>query len=136
MDGNIRDTAPIITVPREQDRSRWNALSKELAPLRQQANARKEAARSDFECWLTEARPEQVTARIPSAGLRLHASLSEGDGKTVHLTVDAAARAVTLESGIAWDTGHIAAKAFKSQAGGTIEVADAGEPVHQFRLDV
>ncbi len=127
MDGNIRDTPPIIPVPKPEDRPRWNALSKELAQLRQQANARREAARPDFERWLADARPEQVTPRIPSVGLRLHAGLSEGDGKTVHLALDNARRAVTLESGVAWDDGHVAAKAFKSQPGGTIEVADAGD---------
>src|SRR5207244_13481083 len=35
MDGNIKDTPPIIMVPRAEDRLRWQALSKHLALARQ-----------------------------------------------------------------------------------------------------
>src|SRR5205823_2278460 len=87
MDGNIKDTPPILMVPRSEDQPRWQVLSKELAALRQQTDARKQAARADFDKWLASAKPEAVAAGIPTEGLKLHAGLSEGGGKTLHVTV-------------------------------------------------
>jgi hypothetical protein len=127
MDGNIRDTPPTLLVPRAEDRPRWEAVSKELAEVRKQADARKQAARTVFEQWLTGAKAEQISGPIPSQGLRLHAPLSEGQGPAVHVKLDGKPVALTPKGGVAWDNGHVAAKAYKSQPGGVIEIAQAGD---------
>jgi hypothetical protein len=127
MDGNIRDTPPIIVVPRMEDRPRWDALTKELADFRAKIDARKKVAREPFDKWLAQARPEQLAGLIPTDALRLHAKLSEGTGKEVQLTVDSKVRSVTLESGFEWTQGKIAPKAFALRPGDTIEVAEAGD---------
>ena len=127
MDGNIRDTPPTLLVPRAQDRPRWEAVSKELAEVRKQADARKQAARGIFEQWLTGAKAEQISDLILSQGLRLHAPLSEGQGPTVHVKLDGKPVALTPKGGIAWDNGHVAAKAYKSQPGGVIEIGQGGD---------
>jgi hypothetical protein len=57
----------------------------------------------------------------------LHAPLSEGDGRTLRLTTAGQPRPVTLPDGFAWDTGYVAARAFKTQAGGAIELTDVGD---------
>jgi mono/diheme cytochrome c family protein len=126
MDGNIKDTPPIVFVPRPEDRPRWEALSKELAEARKQVEARKQAARPEFDRWLTEAKAEAVAGQIPVDGLCFHAPLGEGEGKTVHVTVAGKPREVTLTAGIAWDKGHVADRAFKSQPGGAVEIPEAG----------
>ena len=41
--------------------------------------------------------------------------------------MDGKPRDVTLAPGVAWDAGHVAAKAFKTQPGGDGRVADAGD---------
>src|SRR5262249_13649361 len=64
MDGNIPNTPPVLTVPRAQDRPRWEALVKELAKHRAQLEARKKIARGDFEKWLAAAKPDQVAALL------------------------------------------------------------------------
>src|SRR5205807_939098 len=64
MDGNVKDTPPTILVPQPEDRSRWEALSKELAEVRRQADARKQVARADFDKWLAAAKPDQIAASI------------------------------------------------------------------------
>jgi hypothetical protein len=144
MDGNIKDTPPIVFVPRIEDRPRWDALAKELAGVRKQAEARKQAVRADFDKWLaSEGRaggvspllppekgadaPRSPVGPLPVDGLRFHAALNEGSGGSIHLTVDGKPRTAALASGAAWDAGHIAEKAFKVQAGGTLETADAGD---------
>src|SRR5207237_5542102 len=126
MDGNIKDTPPVLLVPAPDDRPRWDALAKELPEARKQADARKQAARADFDKWLAAETPDAMTTLLPDDGLRLHAPLSEGQGTTINLTVDGKPRSVALPSGVAWDEGHVAAKAFKCQPRGTVELADVG----------
>jgi hypothetical protein len=101
MDGNVQDTAPTVLVPRAEDRPRWEALSKELAEIREGAKARRETTRAEFDRWLAGAGPDTVSALLPSAGLRLHGSLDEGGGPMIHFTVDGARHAVTLPPGTA-----------------------------------
>jgi hypothetical protein len=127
MDGNIKDTPPTIPVPRPEDRARWEALAKELTETGQRAEARKQAARADFDKWVAGAKPEQIAALIPAESLRLHAGLGEAEGNTVSLTVDGKPRAVTLAAGVAREGGHVAANAFKSRPESVLEVADAGD---------
>jgi hypothetical protein len=138
MDGNVKDTPPVVFVPQKEDRPRWEALKKELAEIRKQLEARKQTARAEFDKWLAsdrrDASPTVVNGSsvspvgpIPHEGLRFYAALNEGSGGNIHLTVDGKPRTATLASGAAWDAGHVAEKAFKIQAGGTLEAADAGD---------
>src|SRR5262249_21180356 len=110
-----------------EDRARWEVIAKELGQARQQTEARKTAARADFQKWLAAARPEQILAQLPGDELRLHAPLSDGPRKTLRLGVEGEERMVPTNRGIGWDAGHVAAKGFKSQPGGTLEVPDAGD---------
>jgi hypothetical protein len=127
MDGNIKDTPPVVLVPRPEDRERWEKISKELADLRTQSDARKTTARAEFDKWLKEVKPEQVAALVPADGLHLHAALTEGKGKAVQVAVDGKPRSLTLAADPVWDKGQIADKTFRSKAGATFELADAGD---------
>jgi hypothetical protein len=127
MDGNIKDTPPVILVPRTEDRPRWDAVGREIAEAAKQAEARKHAARADFDRWSTAARPDQVAPRAPKEGLALLAQLSEGTGNAIHLDVTGKLRTITLSGGISWEPGYVADRAFKATPGGTIELADAGD---------
>ncbi|HVS37462.1 MAG TPA: DUF1553 domain-containing protein [Gemmataceae bacterium] len=132
MDGNIPNTPPVILVPRPEDRARWDVVGKELAEARKQVEARKQAARADFDKWLASAAPDQMASMTPSEGLCFHAPLSEGEGKTVNLTVEGKTRALALPSGVVWDAGHVASKAFKCDPGTAVELADVGDfDLHQ-----
>ncbi|HVX64692.1 MAG TPA: DUF1553 domain-containing protein [Pirellulales bacterium] len=127
MDGNIKDTPPTVFVPRPEDRQRWAASSTELAEVKKQLDERRQAARSDFDRWLADATPDALNGRIPNDGLRLHASLSEGSGNTINVTVGGQVRPVSLTSEIAWKPGRIAAQAYNSQPGCTIELPEPGD---------
>src|SRR5262249_8224374 len=61
MDGNIKDTPPTILVPRAEDRQRWEAITKQLNQVRTQSEARKQAARAEFDKWLASANASAVT---------------------------------------------------------------------------
>jgi hypothetical protein len=127
MDGNIKDTPPILTVPKPEDRPRWEVLSKELSELRGQAETRKKAARADFDNWLRSAQAESVAALVPTTGLSFHARLSEGTGKTLNTTLDGKAKPVEAKFDIGWEGGHVAPKAYKSEPGKVVEIPDVGD---------
>jgi hypothetical protein len=127
MDGNVKDTPPTVLVPRAEDQPRFEAISKELAQLRKQADARKQAARADFEKWLSDAKSGQIATEPPQNGLKLHAPLSEGTGNEVNITVDGQKRQVAFEKPISWQPGHIAAQAFQGKPEAVIAVPDAGD---------
>jgi len=55
MDGNIKDTPPIIAVPIPADKARWELVTKELATVRTQVENRKKEAKGDYDKWLATA---------------------------------------------------------------------------------
>ena len=53
MDGNIKDTPPVVFVPDAADRARWDAARRRARPTSdRQVEARKQAARPEFDKWL------------------------------------------------------------------------------------
>ena len=86
MDGNIKDTPPIIPVPRNEDRTRFL----ELEPLTEQANnalaARRSAARQPFDELIAkqEEREKLSWQSLPAKeSLETHIPLSSNDTKSI-----------------------------------------------------
>ncbi len=73
MDGNIRDTPPIIAVPAPADRDRWMTLQTELSDIQAKIANRAQEARGDFEGWLAAYtdNPNKLAELSPAAGLKL-----------------------------------------------------------------
>ena len=69
MDGNNKDTPPVIFVPQPADRKQWDALAAEIPVVQRQMDERKKSDRAEFEKWLAGASPDKVAAGIPSDGL-------------------------------------------------------------------
>jgi cytochrome c553 len=127
MDGNVSDTPPSVFVPRPEDRARWEVLAKDVAAVKSKTEARKQGARADFNKWLSTVKADEIAAKVPTAGLVLHAPLTKGEGKAIDLTVAGKPRTVTLDTGFAWEAGHTGAKAFSLKDGKTIELSDVGD---------
>lgn len=125
MDGNIKDTPPIVVVPLAEDRARWDAVGGEIVAARQQVEARKKDARPTFDAWLTAATPESLAAAIPTQGLSLHAPLNEGTGKSIKVVIDNQPRDVTLSDSAQWMDG-VSSKALQVQ-GTAADLADVGD---------
>ena len=87
MDGNIKDTPPTVVVPTAEDRQGWEQLPGQLAAAQQQIDARRAAARSEFDGWLAQAAPAAVEARLVSAGLAFYAPLGESAGNVLAVSV-------------------------------------------------
>ena len=129
MDGNISNTPPIITVPKPEDREKWEAVSASLKEMRGKLEARKKEARGEYDKWLSEAKVEQLAALVPTEGLKLHAPLNEGKGDSLKLIVDGQERTTEIKSGFDWvANGKIGTKAFAIKIGDhPLEVPEAGD---------
>jgi hypothetical protein len=127
MDGNIRDTPPIVAVPRAEDRPRWSALSKELEDAMKQLEARRQTAQGEFDKWAATVTPGSLADDVPAEGLRLLAPLSEGSGTAVAFTTGGAWRQVDLGAAAAWQPGHVAAKALQVKQGVDLAIPEAGD---------
>ncbi len=103
MDGNVKDTPPVIFVAgTPADRKRWKTIEGEIADARKRLDDRKRVAQADFEKWAAGSASQALSARVPSDGLKFYAPLSEGQGRSVAVTVDARPRTLALASDDAW----------------------------------
>jgi hypothetical protein len=125
-DGNIKDTPPILIVPREDELPRWNELKGLVSQASQQLDERRKSASADFEAWLTEAKPADVEAGVPSDDLHLLAALDQAEGTTTTLQIDGQPREVPLSESAKWQAGPTADEHALELTGGALEVADAG----------
>jgi cytochrome c553 len=128
MDGNIKDTPPIVPVPMPADRPRFEALKGEIAEARKQMEDRKTAARPDFDKWLSTADAKTIAASVPTEGLKFHLPLAEGTGNVITGTLDGQPLTATaIGNTPGWDTGYITAKAFQKKPGSVLEFANIGD---------
>ncbi|MDG3007852.1 DUF1553 domain-containing protein [Paludisphaera mucosa] len=79
-DGNVKDSAPILPVPRAEDAPRWQALPGLIAAAKSEVDARAQAARAGFDAWLGPQTPDALAAMLPAADLKLSVGLpARGD---------------------------------------------------------
>jgi mono/diheme cytochrome c family protein len=126
-DGNRKDTPPVIPVPREEDRARFEALKGEIAEARKQAEARRQAARPDFDRWLNGADAGKIAASVPSGDLLFHLPLNEGAGRDVKGVFNGQPLNLTAAADPGWEPGHVAERAFQRKAGSTVEAPQVGD---------
>jgi hypothetical protein len=124
-DGNIKDTPPVIPVPMEADRPRFEALPPLIASAKEAVEARRLEAKKDYEAWTTSSKPEDLGEPVSAEGLHLQAGLNEGDGRVVKISLDGVAVDVPLLESAKWQDGPTG-KAIAVQ-GAACEIATAGD---------
>ncbi len=115
MDGNIKDTPPVIPVPMEADRPRLAALETEIPQAEQALSARREEAKEPFQAWLASAPEASLAASIPVDQLTLQASLAEGQGRTLRMVIDGATQEVPMAESATWQSGPARQSALQPQ---------------------
>ena len=127
MDGNIRDTPPVLTVPRPEDRDRFEAIRKELDPARKAMDERRKAARPEFDRWAGTGEAAAVRATIPNSGLQLRIPLNEERGKSLDYRFNDRRSSVQTLA----EPGHIAGQvsdfAWVQRAGASPAIPEAGD---------
>lgn len=126
MDGNVKDTAPIVMVPQQSDAERWGNVGEEVVAHKALLDDRRKQGRADFDRWLTTANPEDVTNKVPTSDLDLHVPLADGDRKIRYVyrgRKGAENRPKTVE----WRAGRTAAKAAYLNQGAVLTLKEAGD---------
>ncbi len=126
-DGNIKDSPPIIPVPLATDTARIVSLNQELPVAQTRVEARKGAARPDFETWLTSAKPDEFGQPVSNEGLHLRAALNEGQGTSTQFTINDKPRDVTLFDKASWKPGNAGSQSIEVTGGAAVEIADAAD---------
>lgn len=104
LDGNAKDGAgPVIVVPTQEDRPRWNDLKLEIEESLARRDTRREAAREAFQTWLATTGPEVLDDRIASDGLMVHLPLNDGAGSPIKNRVKPS-EDVKNPNGVDWET--------------------------------
>ncbi|MBX7166192.1 MAG: DUF1553 domain-containing protein [Pirellulales bacterium] len=127
MDGNIKDTPPILPVPLAADRQRYDELVGLLATTRTAIEQTRTTARGEFDGWIAAAPAENLGLAPPADGLVLYAPLNETSGPNVQLTVHGQSRTVALAQEPPRQPGHVASHALQVSPASIVEVPDAGD---------
>ena len=96
MDGNISDTPPVIIVPRDEDRERFETVKRTLRETRTALQAAAEAPGPRFEKWLGQGKYRQLASPLRTRKAPLHVS-AEGvvsQGKRSDLPTAAGVEAI------------------------------------------
>ncbi|GIW92885.1 MAG: hypothetical protein KatS3mg110_0926 [Pirellulaceae bacterium] len=126
MDGNIKDTPPVVVVPMDEDRQRWDELAGEIPRVQAELAERKGQARQPFDEWLATAKPEQVLERVPRDKLYLHAGFNEGNGQMAQVAIEGKLVPVALSESARWQAGPTGDGALELQGAACVlpEVGD------------
>ncbi len=126
MDGNIKDTPPVVMVPMDADKTRWAELDKEVPAAKKLVEERRVAARPEFDTWLVTAKPSDVAAEVTPADLELAVPLNDG-GETVSYELRGKKAEAKREPTQEWRPGRISEHAAYLNQGSILEVKDVGD---------
>lgn len=127
MDGNVKDTPPVLNVPVPDDRPRWLAVKREVEDVRIQSDSRRKAAKPDFDKWLAGAKASRLFSDLPHDSLKFHALLSEGMGNATTAAIDGQLRQVVASKALAWQQGHVGEKSLQCKPEAELELDDVGD---------
>src|SRR6266850_1291598 len=127
MDGNVKDTPPVVVVPVAAERARWEALAGEKKLAKQKVEQRRETGRAEFNAWAPKASAEVFTRQFPGDKPLLRALLADDQERAIKITVNGEERSLGLATNAVWQEGVVAARAFTSSSKTTPEIADVGD---------
>jgi hypothetical protein len=126
MDKNIKDTPPVIVVPKMEDAARWQALGEEIPATENKIAERKTSARGDFTNWLVQPYQAGISAQPTAEKLVFAAPLNEGGGEEIHFESGGTNQTVALGVNTNWQEGVVAAQAFTASGSNAVAFADVG----------
>ncbi len=104
-DGNVKNTPPIVPVPRAEDRSRLAALERALPAARQAIADRQQGAKPAFEAFLAAATPESAQQALPPDTPLVALRFAEGEGGKTHANLLGKETDLPLSAKTTWQAG-------------------------------
>jgi len=126
MDGNIKDTPPVIVVPTAEDVPRWELLPQELDQAKAAQQQRRKDAHPEFLAWLEKIDPAEMEKEQDESVLHLLAKLNSQAAETA-VTVDQQPRTVPIQADVEWQPGPTGEQAAQISKGTILELADVGD---------
>src|SRR6185295_4001511 len=124
MDGNKKDTPPIIVVPTKQDLSRWDELPEVKKLAKGKVDHRRQGALDDFNAWLAKAEPSKIVEGVPAEGMVLSAPLKENVQPSISVFVNGYPK--TLPLGATYE-GVLSPAAFVTSKANVPTILEAGD---------
>ncbi|MFM8415062.1 MAG: DUF1553 domain-containing protein, partial [Planctomycetota bacterium] len=128
-DGNIKDTPPILPVPRAEDRPRMAELERLLPGAKRAVADRREGAKPAFEAFLAAATPESILAALPADTPLVSLRLAEGAGTKTHVNLLGKETDLPLSQQTSWQAGPLGRAAITLD-GRALEIGSAGDFEH------
>lgn len=126
-DGNVKDgLGPILVIPTEKDRPRWQALPTEIAKAKTKMGETRKRAAPEFDQWLTSAKPTDLDKDVPSQDMVAHLPLNEGVGSEV-TGICGASKTFKATGEVSWKPDGKIGPAPVMKAGGTFEIGAVGD---------
>lgn len=126
MDLNVKDTPPVVFVPDDSDREKFSRIDEKLAAAKRDLESHDAGARETFAAWARTVSPSELVGLAPTSGQVFHAPLGEGT-EAAQGSLATGDQALTVAIPVAWDTGYVAPKAYKSAPGVILSHATAGD---------
>ncbi len=138
MDGNVKDTPPIVVVARPEERARWDELQAEIPIAKKRIDDHKVAVRPTFDLWLTNAEGHLLEKYMPQVVPVVRVGLNEGAGEVISAQVGNETRTLSVSTNFNWLDGAISAKAATISTNDKLEIVDGGdfERTNQFSYAV
>ena len=129
MDGNAKDTPPIVPVPLEEDRDRFNALDSLIAQAKLAVEQRRQEARGTFDAFLADPKEKDsiLQSTLPASdSLNFHLPLLSADPRGIDAITQGQTQRVELPSDAAFAPGQLSDSAWqvKSDLFPTFEAAN------------
>jgi len=125
-DGNIKDTPPVMVIPKSEDDVRWQKLGDEIPAAEHKIAEQKTSARADFTNWLAQPYHSGISNEPTTDKLVFAAPLDEGAGTQIHFSFMGTNQAVDIGGNTNWQDGAVAALAYTTSGSNAPTFADVG----------
>ncbi len=104
-DGNIRDTPPILVIPKESDKVRWDSIDGEMAVAKKELEERRKVLRNGFNDWFKKVTAEswnEELAKFPASDVHVPFTGIDDQG-TIKATVNGKEVAPNISEPVTWN---------------------------------
>ncbi|MFV0443272.1 MAG: DUF1553 domain-containing protein [Planctomycetaceae bacterium] len=126
-DGNSKDgRGPVLMLPGDEDRPRWEALPQLITDATRAREARKQSSRGAFDQWLATATPDSLNSDIASDGLIVHLPLDNSKAEEIANACEPAGK-VHPTGEVKWIKDGKFGPAPQMKAGATFDLGELGD---------